>query len=86
MTKEEKGEIAAIIKSRITVLKCPMCGLNSFTISDGYVFNEVHDDYKHRVIGGAGIPSVLLVCSNCGFISQHAIGALGLLKKDDKSE
>lgn len=86
MTKEEKLEIASIIRQKIALIKCPMCGKSAFTIGEGYVFNEVHSDYRHRVIGGAGIPSVLLICSNCGFISQHAIGALGLLKDSNQEQ
>lgn len=82
MTEEEKIQIASIISKKLTNTKCPMCGSNKFSISDGYVFNEIHSDYKHRILGGAGIPSVLLICSNCGFISQHAIGALGLLNEE----
>jgi hypothetical protein len=25
------------------------------------------------------VPAIAIACSNCGFISQHAAGALGLL-------
>ena len=27
-----------------------------------------------------GMPSVATVCNNCGFISNHSLGALGLLE------
>ena len=27
----------------------------------------------------AAIPTIAIVCNNCGYISQHALGALGLL-------
>lgn len=30
------------------------------------------------------LPFVMIVCNNCGFISQHTIGSLGLLDKKNK--
>jgi hypothetical protein len=30
-------------------------------------------------LGGLGIPSIAIICNRCGFISQHALGTLGLL-------
>ena len=41
-------------------------------------------------IGGPSIPSIITACSRCGYLSQHALGVLGLLpnktekKKDNK--
>lgn len=31
------------------------------------------------IIGGPTVPSVVVSCQQCGFLAQHALGALGLL-------
>lgn len=59
-------------------LHCPMCGNNQFTISDGYIVNLMQEDLKNFKID-KGIPSISIICDNCGFISQHALGTLGML-------
>ena len=65
-------------------LKCPMCSHNNFTIADAYLRNGLQEDIKSVNIGGPSIPAIAIICTNCGFISQHAIGVLGLLPKEDK--
>jgi hypothetical protein len=37
------------------------------------------------MMGGGGVPTVLVACSNCGHLMQHAIGALGLLPSSHTS-
>ena len=92
MNREEINTIAQALTSKIPSLRCPMCGKGPFTFVNGYLYNHVQDDYKHVVIGSQGIPTAVIVCSNCGFMSQHALGAIGLLdnnpppKEDDKPE
>ncbi|MCY3731419.1 MAG: hypothetical protein OXF98_08765 [Rhodospirillaceae bacterium] len=49
------------------------------TLVDGYFNQTVQDDMSELVIGGASIPSIVTACTNCGFLSQYALGALGLL-------
>ena len=56
-----------------------MCHQRHFEILEGYMSDMLQSDYHNIVIGGHTIPSIVLVCSNCGFISKHALGALGLM-------
>jgi hypothetical protein len=89
-----KPEILVDIQKRIIErlngknLICPMCQNNKFELLNGYLFETLQDSYTSVILGGSGVPTVGIYCLNCGFISQHAIGVLGLLKKevDDKSE
>ena len=85
-TNEKKGEIVARLNERFQKyehgLKCPMCGNGQFTIADAYLRNDLQEDLTSMSLGGPSIPSVAIVCNNCGFISQHAIGILGLLPKE----
>jgi len=35
------------------------------------------------VIGGPSVPSVVTACNRCGYLSQHTLGTLGLLPKEE---
>lgn len=81
LTNDRKKEIIQRLASRVEKMKCPMCQSEKFTLLDGYITDIVKEDYSKIVIGQVTmIPSVALVCNNCGFISQHSLGALGLLQ------
>jgi len=79
---EQKQKIISEINKRIhPQLTCPMCQNENFVLADGYIHNSLQSDLLAISIGGAGIPTVAIICAKCGFISQHAVGALGLLPK-----
>ncbi len=84
MTKEEGEEIIKRLKERGVKLSCPMCGNNNFHLAEGYFNNTLQSDLKNFSLGGTGIPTAPIICTKCGFTSQHAIGVLGLLNKDGK--
>ncbi len=63
-----------------------MCGNNNFVMLDGYFVHDIQPNLKGRIIGGTNVPSIGVACKRCGFISQHALGALGLLKKGEKDD
>lgn len=37
-------------------------------------------------IGGKMIPSVILVCGNCGHIDKFSLGVLGLMEVEDNAK
>ena len=63
-------------------LRCPMCGGDDFEVADGFIRNGIQKELSSIVVGGRSIPTLPIVCKRCGFVSQHAIGVLGLLKKE----
>lgn len=77
LNQEEKQKIIRALSEKIS--KCPMCGNVNFGIIDGYFFNIIHDNLESIKLGGTSIPTVAIVCKKCGFVSQHALGTLGLL-------
>lgn len=83
LTTEQKDEIIKKLQTKGMPKGCPWCGTNTWTIADGYFNNTLQGSLQGFVFGGAFIPSIAVVCNNCGFMSQHAIGALGLLPKTD---
>ena len=83
LTLEEKERIKTAIVKKIAHLNCPMCKSSSFTMSDGYFLNTLQEELKGVTLGGQAIPTISLICNTCGFVSQHALGVLGLLPKND---
>lgn len=91
MTSNKEDFIAQQeLKKKIPHWKCPICGCTHFRMLDGFSQNRFIDfTSKDKMYT---IPVVSIGCENCGFISQHALGALGLLdlastdKKGGKDE
>lgn len=79
LSEEEKRKIIEEFAKRGVKNHCPMCGNNNFVVSDGYFNNTMQSELKGMIIGGPSIPTIPIICTNCGFISQHALGVLNLL-------
>jgi predicted nucleic-acid-binding Zn-ribbon protein len=86
LTQEQKNEIIKRLVERGAVLPCPRCGNKNFVIVDGYFTQTLSSEIGALVLGGQTIPSVVTVCTKCGFISQHALGTLGLLPDEIKEK
>lgn len=86
MDKTQKDKIIKKLVEKGARLPCPRCGNNEFTVIDGYFNQTLQDQLQGLVIGGPSIPSVVTACTRCGFLAQHALGALGLLPPRDKED
>jgi predicted RNA-binding Zn-ribbon protein involved in translation (DUF1610 family) len=83
LTSEQKQKVVDTLKEKGVTLTCPMCGNKDFVLIDGYFNNPLQSPFGPYTIGGPSVPSAALACSNCGFISQHALGMLGLIKTSE---
>ena len=84
ISSQDKQKILEAIIKKVPHMECPICHHQQFTIADGYVVDSIQDDYKKIILGsGKMIPSILLVCTQCGFISKHSLGVLGLLNNNE---
>jgi ribosomal protein L37E len=81
--QDQKDAIIKVLSERGANLPCPRCGNNAFTLLDGYFNQVIQDEPKGIVLGGRTIPSIVVACKRCGYLSQHAIGVLGLLPKEE---
>ncbi len=87
LSAEQRQEIADKLSEAGVRATCPMCDAASWVLADGYFNEPIQGSLRHGlVIGGPSIPSVAIVCSNCGFMSRHAIGALGLLHEASEED
>lgn len=80
LTNEQKESIVKVLNERLGVFQCPMCHKGPFTIIDGYFNMSLQGSLTSYTLGGTTVPMVAIACNNCGFVSLHAIGALGLLE------
>ena len=86
LTNEQKEKIKAELLKKVPTLICPMCQNRSFAMAEGYFSNTLQADFNSLAIGGHAIPTIGIICNNCGFVSQHAIGRLGLLPKNEENK
>ena len=86
IAQEEINKILEELKKRGVSKTCPMCGNPHFTIAPAYFVNLLQTSVGNLTLGGKSIPSIPIICTNCGFISQHAIGVLGFMPKESQKE
>lgn len=84
LTEEKKAEIIKVLSEKGVTALCPMCGNKNFVVADAYFNNSLQDSPGAIHIGGSSIPTIPIICTNCGFVSQHALGVLGLLSKPEE--
>ena len=86
--QENKKKIIDKLNNRIKKqnpnFKCPICNNVNFNVVDGYTRKQLNKQVNQINLGGPNIPSISIVCSNCGYIAEFAIGALGFLEKPQK--
>lgn len=83
INQEQKQKIVIELGKRLPKMVCPMCSHKKFVLVEGYFNNNLQQDFDSFSIGGSSIPSIAIICENCGFVSQHALGVLGLLPKEN---
>lgn len=86
LTPEQKHRIVEALAKVGARLPCPRCGNTNFTLVDGYFNQPVQAELGGLVLGGPSVPSAVVVCNQCGYLAQHAIGVLGLLPESAGDE
>lgn len=81
-------KVVNVLNGKIGPAKCPMCQHMDFTIINGFFLPVVQERVGEIKFGTNSVPMVGIVCGNCGYISFHSVGSLGLLPsiKHDKSD
>jgi hypothetical protein len=77
MDEKRINEISAALVERKAVLPCPRCGHDKFGIIEESIISIPSE--KGFMIGGPGIPIVIIGCERCAYIMQHALGPIGML-------
>ena len=87
MNQSLKEEIVEKLKEKKALNPCQRCGNPGHTLLDGFVNLPLSTEVSGNVIiGGPQVPCAVVACNNCGNLSYHALGALGMLNdKKDRS-
>ncbi len=91
LNQTDQDSIIAALKRVGANSPCPRCGNREFTLLGEYdyiIANQSRDGSpspaNHRAPGKM-VPAVLVGCEKCGYLSAHALGALGLLPPEEDS-
>ena len=85
LSKELKDKIIKALADRRANLPCPRCGNKSFIILDGFFNPTLQIELNGPVSEGVSVPAVVIICKQCGYISLHSLGVLGLLAREAPS-
>ena len=55
---------------------CPRCGNKTFNVLKGFFAHSIQVNPRGVQIGGAVIPTAVLVCNRCGYLVQHDLSTL----------
>ena len=78
--KPNQKMILEKFQKKVNDITCPICGNKHFTIIEGFTRRMINQDLHKNVLGGTNVPSISIVCNNCGHILDFALGPLGLLE------
>jgi ribosomal protein S27AE len=85
MSEENQKRIIEILTNKGAIKNCPRCGNDTFGVLGGYINLMLSKEIGSIILGGPTVPTIVTYCQKCGFISQHAAGALGIIpEKDNK--
>ncbi len=79
-------ELVKRVKEKGIDLKCPICNNQNFMLVDGFSRRDLSKNYKYIQLGQQYIPSISIICDNCGYLMDFALGTLGFLKKEESKE
>lgn len=71
MDKKRLDELVIALTAKGVNRPCPRCGNNKFSVV-GETSITIQEDPNVFAIGGPGIPTVIVACDSCGYITQHA--------------
>ncbi len=84
MSEADTQRVLEALRKAGATKPCPRCGNEDFSLLDGYFTHSIQRDLKKLSIGGAkAVPVVVVICTRCGWVAEHALGSLGLLAAGD---
>ncbi len=84
--ENKKDEIISKIREKAKDLTCPICENKNMVLGGGFFAHDLQNNLSSRVMGGQNIPTVPVICSNCGFVREFSLGVLGFLPTNNESK
>ena len=75
----DTNRVGQVLAQKGMVKPCHRCDHMNFSVLNGFTKFILQQDFWDGVeVAGASVPVVNVACDNCGAITAHAVGALGL--------
>jgi hypothetical protein len=84
--KFDRKVVAKRLEEKGALAPCHRCSQEQFSILEQMANFSVQDQMQGVHLGGASVPAALVICNNCGAITPHALGALGVLPKEGEND
>jgi len=89
MDKNRLNKIIEALNKKEVNQPCPRCSSNNFSVVGESEITVAQTPAHTGLLGGLAslgqqqtmMPTIIVTCDNCGYISQHAQASLGLLPK-----
>ncbi len=82
MAQDRRQLIIDALKGKGVDRGCPRCGHLHFSVVAETLIPIQSDPDAVGTGDLSSVPAVIVACSNCGFLTQHALGALGLFPEE----
>jgi uncharacterized Zn finger protein len=79
MEQKRLDEVVSALTKKGVNLPCPRCSHAKFSVV-GESLIPIQEDPNVFSIGGPSIPTIIVACDNCGYITQHAAAPLGVMR------
>lgn len=84
MKKDDQRAIISALESKRKNAKCPSCEESQWILAEQYIALSLQEFKDNtNVLGGPSIPTVGLICKNCGYVSFHSTKILANLPKEE---
>lgn len=77
MTDRQKQTIQASLQKK-GFSACPICRQSNWQMAEDLVHAPTTSLSGGMALGGPHVPMAQIICTNCGFVSHHAVGVLGI--------
>lgn len=77
LSQEQKDSIIQALQARNAAPPCEICGQGPLSLVEEIA--QVRLAPAGNMLGGPTLPAAALVCTRCGNVRFHALGALGLM-------
>lgn len=79
MDQQRRDQLVTALQAKGVNRPCPRCGNSRFELVGESVI-AINETPGAIVVGGPAVPVVLVACAMCGYVTQHAQGALGVMR------
>lgn len=76
MDKDVENRLTSALTQKLKIFICPICQKAEAFVADGFVLNNLQQTFSKITFGGNSVPTVLVICRHCGFVSQFALGVI----------